>query len=63
MCYRLSENLNLLKDRLIEIKRSQKQLEVDVQNQSQKSQKLMADMNNLKPELKRIIKQRDQTKV
>ena len=56
---RLQENYELLGARLAEIMESKKQLEVDLKQQAASNRTLIADMNALKPEIKREYKMRD----
>lgn len=59
---RLLENYELLKSRLMNIDESKSQLEVDIKRKTQHNRVLISDMNSLKPEIKRLTRQRDQLK-
>lgn len=58
----MKENYDLLKGRLDSITRSKEQLENDIAEKTQKNRSLISDMNALRPEIKRLNKQRDQIK-
>jgi chromosome segregation ATPase len=60
--FRLHENYDLLKGRLDSISRSKEQLELDISTKTQRNRSLISDMNALRPEIKRLNKQRDQIK-
>jgi len=60
--FRLHENYELLKGRLDSISRSKEQLELDISTKTQRNRSLISDMNALRPEIKRLNKQRDQIK-
>lgn len=60
--YRLRENFSLLSGRLDSITKSKIQLEEDISNKTQRNRSLISDMNALRPEIKRLNKQRDQIK-
>ena len=60
--FRLQENYRLLKGRLDSISRSKEQLELDISTKTQRNRSLISDMNALRPEIKRLNKQRDQIK-
>lgn len=60
--YRLQENYTLLQARLQETVDCKKRLEVDLKQQTQTNRALIADMNALKPEIKRLYKIREQYK-
>ena len=60
--HRLHENYDLLKGRLDSISRSKEQLELDISTKTQRNRSLISDMNALRPEIKRLNKQRDQIK-
>ena len=60
--FRLQENYKLLKGRLDSISRSKEQLELDISTKTQRNRSLISDMNALRPEIKRLNKQRDQIK-
>ena len=59
---RLHENFELLKGRLMSITESKSQLEVDIKRKTQHNRSLISEMNSLKPEIKRLSRQRDQLK-
>ncbi|WAR24771.1 P85AA-like protein [Mya arenaria] len=59
---RLHENFELLKGRLMNITESKSQLEVDIKRKTQHNRVLISEMNSLKPEIKRLTRQRDQLK-
>jgi cell division protein FtsB len=44
------------------ISRSKEQLELDISTKTQRNRSLISDMNALRPEIKRLNKQRDQIK-
>lgn len=52
----------MLKSRLMNITESKSQLEVDIKRKTQHNRVLISDMNSLKPEIKRLTRQRDQLK-
>jgi len=54
--------VELLKARMASIQRSQLELSLDVQQQTDISRVYMSSINALKPELKRLSKRRDQLK-
>ena len=60
--FRLHENFDLLKGRLKSISRSKAELEFDISSKTQRNRSLISDMNALRPEIKRLNKQRDQIK-
>ena len=60
--FRLQENYKLLKGRLDSISISKEQLELDISTKTQRNRSLISDMNALRPEIKRLNKQRDQIK-
>ena len=60
--FRLHENFDLLKRRLESISRSKAELEFDISSKTQRNRSLISDMNALRPEIKRLNKQRDQIK-
>jgi len=60
--FRLHENYELLRGRLDSISRSKEQLEIDISTKTQRNRSLISDMNALRPEIKRLNKQRDQIK-
>ena len=60
--FRVTENVELLKARMASIQRSQLELSLDVQQQTDISRVYMSSINALKPELKRLSKRRDQLK-
>lgn len=62
LCCRLHENYELLKGRLMNITESKSQLEVDIKRKTQHNRHLISEMNSLKPEIKRLTRQRDQLK-
>jgi len=62
MVFRVTENVELLKARMASIQRSQLELSLDVQQQTDISRVYMSSINALKPELKRLSKRRDQLK-
>ncbi|GFN87133.1 phosphatidylinositol 3-kinase regulatory subunit alpha [Plakobranchus ocellatus] len=59
---KLTENLELLKSRYIRIQESKNALEVDVDRRSTRNRVLIGEMNSMKPEIKRLNKQREQYK-
>ncbi|CAL1540645.1 unnamed protein product [Lymnaea stagnalis] len=59
---KLQENLDLLKSRLMRIQESKSALEVDLDRRSTRNRMLIGDMNSMKPEIKRLNKQREQWK-
>ncbi|BFY99582.1 hypothetical protein BsWGS_02622 [Bradybaena similaris] len=59
---RLQENLELLKSRYMRIQESKSALEVDLDRRSTRNRTLIGDMNSMKPEIKRLNKQREQWK-
>jgi phosphoinositide-3-kinase regulatory subunit len=59
---RMKENYRLLTNRLHEIKESKKRLEVDLKQQADKNRTLVAEMNALKPDIKRYYRSREQNK-
>ncbi|XP_053394066.1 phosphatidylinositol 3-kinase regulatory subunit alpha-like isoform X1 [Mercenaria mercenaria] len=59
---RLHENFELLKGRLMSIMENKSQLEVDIKRKTQHNRALISEMNSLKPEIKRLSRQRDQLK-
>ncbi|KAL4237030.1 Phosphatidylinositol 3-kinase regulatory subunit gamma [Mactra antiquata] len=59
---RLHENFELLKGRLLSIMESKSQLEIDIKRKTQHNRALISEMNSLKPEMKRVSRQRDQLK-
>jgi len=59
---RLHENFELLKGRLMSITENKSQLEVDIKRKTQHNRALISEMNSLKPEMKRLSRQRDQLK-
>ena len=62
LCYRLRENYELLRTRLNSIMESKHGLEEDIKIQAQRNRNYVADMNALKPEIKRLYKLREQLK-
>ncbi|KAK3607153.1 hypothetical protein CHS0354_005281 [Potamilus streckersoni] len=56
---RLHDNYELLKARLGSITESKGQLEVDIKRKTQYNRALIGEMNSLKPEIKRLSRQRD----
>lgn len=60
--FRLDENFELLKGRLMSIVENKSQLEVDIKRKTQHNRALISEMNSLKPEIKRLSRQRDQLK-
>jgi len=59
VCFRISENYELLKSRRQMILRSKDGLELDVKEQTAMNRAHVANMNSLKPEIKRLHKLRD----
>lgn len=59
---RLQENYELLKSRYMKIQESKSALEVDINRKSHLNRTLISDMNGMKPEIKRLTRQRDQLK-
>nr|QCW06539.1 phosphatidylinositol 3-kinase regulatory subunit alpha-like protein [Pinctada imbricata] len=60
--HRLSENFELLKSRWLSIQESRQQLEIDINKKTTLNRNLISEMNSLRPEIKRLHKQRDQLK-
>ena len=58
----MHENYELLRGRLDSITRSKEQLESDISVKTVRNRSLISDMNALRPEIKRLNKQRDQIK-
>jgi len=61
MC-RLQDNYKLLQLRLDKIRESEQILREDVTQQAERNRIYAADMNGLKPEIKRLYKRREQYK-
>ncbi|XP_059145678.1 phosphatidylinositol 3-kinase regulatory subunit gamma-like isoform X2 [Physella acuta] len=59
---KLQENLELLKSRMMRITESKSALEVDLDRRSTRNRLLIGEMNSIKPEIKRLNKQREQWK-
>ena len=59
---RLEDNFRLLQTRLNEIKESKKRLEADLKAQADRNRVLVADMNAMKPDIKRLYRRREQFK-
>jgi hypothetical protein len=59
---RLYENFELLKERYLKIQESKSALEVDLNRKSHHNRMLISEMNALKPEIKRLLRQRDSLK-
>ena len=59
---KLNENFDLLQSRLISINDSKANLEKDLQRQTMQNRDYVAEMNALKPEIKRLYKFREQYK-
>ncbi|ESP01236.1 hypothetical protein LOTGIDRAFT_230612 [Lottia gigantea] len=59
---KLHENFELLKARYLGIQESKSGLEVEINRKSNKNRSLISDMNSMKPEIKRLYKQREQLK-
>lgn len=59
---KLHENFELLKSRYLKIQESKSALEVDLERKSHHNRSLISDMNAMKPEIKRLQRQRDQLK-
>ncbi|XP_055885499.1 phosphatidylinositol 3-kinase regulatory subunit alpha-like isoform X4 [Biomphalaria glabrata] len=59
---RMQENLELLKTRMMRIQESKNALEVDLDRRSHRNRMLIGEMNSMKPEIKRLNKQREQCK-
>ncbi|XP_046372437.1 phosphatidylinositol 3-kinase regulatory subunit alpha-like isoform X2 [Haliotis rufescens] len=59
---KLHENLELLKSRCLGIQESKSGLEVDINRKSSYNRSLISEMNSLKPEIKRLYRQREQLK-
>jgi len=59
LCCRIQENYELLKARREMILSSKEGLERDVKEQTAVNRAHVANMNSLKPEIKRLYKQRD----
>ncbi|XP_076102045.1 phosphatidylinositol 3-kinase regulatory subunit alpha-like isoform X1 [Mytilus galloprovincialis] len=59
---RLKENYDLLRGRLDSITGSKEHLEADISAKTQRNRSLISDMNALRPEIKRLNRQRDQIK-
>lgn len=60
--YRLHENFELLKSRLMTICDSREALELEIQKQSIQNRKLISEMNGTKPEIKRLYRERERYK-
>ncbi|XP_070196149.1 phosphatidylinositol 3-kinase regulatory subunit alpha-like [Littorina saxatilis] len=59
---KLHENFELLKSRYLKIQESKSALEVDLNRKSHHNRTLISEMNAMKPEIKRLVRQRDQLK-
>ncbi|XP_041359629.1 phosphatidylinositol 3-kinase regulatory subunit alpha-like [Gigantopelta aegis] len=59
---RLHENLELLKSRYLGIQESKSGLEVEINRKSNQNRTFISDMNSLKPEIKRLYRQREELK-
>ena len=60
---RVNENRKLLERRLNEIADSQNALESELKSDMERAQTLMSQMNQLKPEIRRLFKEQEETKV
>ena len=60
--FRIQENFELLKDRLQRIQESKCALEVDLNRRANHNRTLISEMNAMKPEIKRLLRQRDSLK-
>ena len=58
--FRLSENFELLKSRWLSIQESRQQLEIDITKKTTLNRNLISEMNSIRPEIKRLHKQREQ---
>lgn len=59
---RMRENLELLKHRHQSIEKSKKQLEDEINRKTSLNRTLISDMNSLRPDIRRLHKQREQGK-
>ena len=59
---RVSDNLELLKQRVNAMTEKRDELSHDIRKQIERSHEHLGNINNLKPELKRLSKRRDQLK-
>jgi len=59
---KLQENIELLKARYMKIQESKSGLEVELDRRSSQNRMLIGEMNSMKPEIKRLNKQREQWK-
>lgn len=59
---KLHENYELLKSRFLKIQESKSALEVDLNRKSHHNRTLISEMNAMKPEIKRLLRQRDSLK-
>ncbi|XP_076462015.1 phosphatidylinositol 3-kinase regulatory subunit gamma-like [Babylonia areolata] len=57
---KMQESYDVLKSRFLKIQESKSALEVDLSRKSQNNRSIITDMNLIKPELKRLMEQRDQ---
>ncbi|XP_078319578.1 phosphatidylinositol 3-kinase regulatory subunit alpha-like isoform X2 [Crassostrea virginica] len=57
---KLGENYELLKSRWLSIQESKQALEIDINKKTVMNRTLISDMNSLRPEIKRLHKQREQ---
>ncbi|XP_062575749.1 phosphatidylinositol 3-kinase regulatory subunit alpha-like isoform X2 [Saccostrea cucullata] len=57
---KLAENYELLKSRWLSIQESKQALEIDINKKTVLNRSLISDMNSLRPEIKRLHKQREQ---
>lgn len=58
--FRLHENYELLKSRWLSIQESKEALEIEINRKTQQNRALISDMNSLRPEIKRLHRQREQ---
>ncbi|XP_076440880.1 phosphatidylinositol 3-kinase regulatory subunit alpha-like isoform X2 [Babylonia areolata] len=59
---KLHENFELLKSRYLKIQENKSALEVDLNRKAHRNRTLISEMNAMKPEIKRLLRQRDQLK-
>ena len=59
---RLKKNRDLLTERLVAYKESREKLEQSLKKIGKENRSLMAEMNAMKPDIKRLYKQREQYK-
>jgi len=60
--FRVRDNIELLKQRKEVIRNREEELNRDIQQQMELNRVYLSNINNLKPELKRLCKLRDQLK-